>query len=207
MVKNKASPKSWGFILWVPWISVPNYMEIPEIFQAGPQWWTDRPTLLFLEPKIFPSTIYLIQEQHRILWLKRNNRKHNGSARKWYTRHKLTGECSINVILPPAHYIMLAWIRQRVLAVAVALSSCMLIWAWPWAGLITERPGPFTTPAIPIPHSHSVSIVMLFVQYKHSGWLYVITIRVHGHTHTHIHGPGMDSQTCTLWPQGFSSML
>ena len=77
-----------------------------------------------------------------------------------------------------------------------ALCPRMTIRAWPRARVITERPGPFTTPAIPVPHSHSVSIVRLFVQYKHFGWLYVITqpstsawtsTLTHKRTHTHTH--------------------
>ncbi len=44
--KAMGSPKSLGFILWEPLMSLPNFMAINpivvEIFQSGPKWWTNQ---------------------------------------------------------------------------------------------------------------------------------------------------------------------
>ncbi len=46
--KVRQSPKSIGFVLWEPWVSVQNVMTIHVIvvgiFQSGPKWWTNRQT-------------------------------------------------------------------------------------------------------------------------------------------------------------------
>ncbi len=56
----RGSSKSLGFILWGPWISVPNLMAIhPTIvktFQSGPKWWTGQPTSIALHR----TTLWLV---------------------------------------------------------------------------------------------------------------------------------------------------
>ncbi len=46
--KVREWPKSLGFILWAPYISVPHFITIHpifvQIFQSGPNCWTDRQT-------------------------------------------------------------------------------------------------------------------------------------------------------------------
>ncbi len=45
----RGSPKSVGFIIWGPWMSVQNFMGIrPIVVETGPKWWTDRPPLPYL---------------------------------------------------------------------------------------------------------------------------------------------------------------